>query len=372
MPEVAHGEPDHVEPLRLGVGETPGLVLGRWALVGDGRDLADRAPDVFRCPRVQQDGQLADPDPVPDAECGVARPPGVDLRVADSDGVPVVCVPRDVGSVSDAARAGLETPAVQAARVSLPDLEHAFTELAERDVVLLDENSGDRQQPASVVRDSEVDRATDVDVADPTPLFGQPDSAPGEHLTHDIGHVLPFFVRLALVGDRCVGLTPDVVHRLHVGDESIVVEEIGRRGIRQLGIRGLKSRNEFELSRTFFGSAHRTPPGPLSDGCSAVAGELTRRPRGSGAFSARPCSPIRTNDSRERINPSGLVACAPRTSVSAAWRPSWLRRNPLCWSEPNHCSLSSGRSSGSRGAGRPFGLGSRGRASHSPHTAAVL
>ncbi len=40
MPQLGRVESDHVEPLRLGVGETPGLVLGRWALVGDGRDLA--------------------------------------------------------------------------------------------------------------------------------------------------------------------------------------------------------------------------------------------------------------------------------------------------------------------------------------------
>lgn len=167
----------------------------------------------------------------------------------------------DVGSVAGTTGLRLEGLAGQSSGISFLHLEHAFGELTQRDVMFLDQDPRHRQEPAAVVRESEVFRTTDVDVADAPTLLRQPDPAPRQHFTHDIGHVLPQLICLSLVEDRRIGLSADIVNRLQVGGDARVIEEIGSRCVREFRIGIFKARNKIQLSCALLCCTHPSPPG---------------------------------------------------------------------------------------------------------------
>ena len=247
VPQLGEIEPNDVEPLGLLVRPVPGLVLGRGAFVRDDRDLTLRASYVLLGAGIEQDGKLPHHDLVADLELRLAGLPGKHLRIALADRVHVVPVAFDLGRVAFELGLGLQRLSLQAAGIPGLHLSHAFGQLAQADVVFLDQDARDGQQPPPVVGQSEIDGAAQVDVAHPAPFLRQPDSAPPEHLTHDIGVLFPYLVLLVLEFQGGVGLATDVVRRLGVGGESVVVNEFGRGRVRKFRVGGLETGHQVQL-----------------------------------------------------------------------------------------------------------------------------
>ena len=125
-------------------------------------------------------------------------------------------------------------------------------------MVLLDEDARDGEQPPPVVGQSQIDGATQVDVAHPASFLRQPDSAPAEHLTHDVGVLFPDLVLLVLPCDGGVRLATDIVRGLGVGGESVVINQIGRGRVRKLGVGGLEPGHQVQLCCPVQGSRHES------------------------------------------------------------------------------------------------------------------
>ena len=159
----------------------------------------------------------------------------------------MVLVAFDLGRVTFEFGLGLQGLSLQAAFVSGLDLGHALGQLAQPDVVFLDEDAHDCQQPPPVVRKSEIDGAAEVDVAHPASLLGQPDSAPAENLTRDVGVLFPCLVLLVLEFEGGIRLATDVVRSLDVGGESLVVNEIGRGRVRKLRVGGFEPGHQVQM-----------------------------------------------------------------------------------------------------------------------------
>jgi hypothetical protein len=183
VPQLGEVEPNDVEPLRLLVNSFKRLVLGCQALVGDGRDLACRAAHVLRCTGVEQGGKLAHQHRVADLKLRLAGLAGKHLWVALADRVRVVQVAPDLGTVTFEFRLGLQGLSRQAALIAAVDLNQPVGQLTQGDVMLIDKDARGRQHPATVVGKPQIDRASDVDVADAATFLRMPDSAPPEQLT---------------------------------------------------------------------------------------------------------------------------------------------------------------------------------------------
>jgi hypothetical protein len=180
------------------------------------------------------------------------------LRIAFTDGMRVVPIALDRGRVTFEFRLGLQWFSPQAFGVPRLDLGHAFGQFAQTDVVFLGEHSCDGQQPASVVGKAEIDGAAQVDVADSASFLGQPDSAPSENLTHDVGAFLPHLVLLVLVFHGRIRFTADVMRSLGVGAEPLVVNEIWRRRFGEFRVGGFEAGHQVQMSHPLQRGRHKS------------------------------------------------------------------------------------------------------------------
>jgi hypothetical protein len=89
-------------------------------------------------------------------------------------------------------------------------------QISECDVLLFHEDQDDRPQPTTVVREPVVHSASDVDIANPSPPFGDLDSSPAEDLIVNEGIELPLLLLLLLEYALSIRLAADVVRLLHV------------------------------------------------------------------------------------------------------------------------------------------------------------
>src|SRR5208283_5528977 len=123
-----------------------------------------------------------------------------------------------------------------------------------------------------VVRQSKIDRATQVDIAHPAPFLRQPHSAPAENLTHDVGVLFPELVLLVLEFERGSRLPAYVMRRLDVGGEALVVDEIGRGRLRKFGIRGLEPSQQVEMGYPVQRSRHENSVRRQDQACARGSG----------------------------------------------------------------------------------------------------
>lgn len=153
-------------------------------------------------------------------------------------------------------RMGLREDAVGSAREPPSHLGDPIAQLRRAEVLLLEQDASYGQQPTAVIRQTEIDGATYIDVSDAATLLGQPHAPPCKYLADDVGHVLPVLVLFVLVLHGGIGLAADVVHRLHVRRKSSVIDQIRCRRIREFRVRRLQAGDEFELFRTFSRIGH--------------------------------------------------------------------------------------------------------------------
>ncbi len=90
-------------------------------------------------------------------------------------------------------------------------LVDSLDQLAERHVALLDQDTSSSQQPATVVRKTQVERLSEVDVLHPSAFFRYPDAAPAEDLARHIGVELPLLFLLEQELGRGARFTADIV-----------------------------------------------------------------------------------------------------------------------------------------------------------------
>src|ERR1700722_6004895 len=98
----------------------------------------------------------------------------------------------------------------------LRDLVEQFVQ---RDVLFGDQHPGRGPNPAPVIWHAHVERIAEIVISSPAPLFSVPEALPAEHLAGHVGIQFPLFLFLFLVADRNIGLTPNVMGRVHVGAE---------------------------------------------------------------------------------------------------------------------------------------------------------